>query len=81
MVEAIQQMSIFMLKTTESLKKVANHILQKILILQNAQISISAETVQEFKEKILIIRATAGHNPDIKYGKLNNMEKLVEPNK
>lgn len=81
MVEVIQQMSTSMLKITESLKKVVNHILQRILILQNVQISINAETVQEFKEKILIIRATVGHSPDIKYGKLNNMDKLVEQNK
>lgn len=79
MVEAIQQMSTFMLKTMESLRKVASLMLQKILTLQNALISTSAEIVQEFKAKILITKETVGHSQDIKFGKSNNMDQLVEP--
>lgn len=75
MVEEIQQMSTFMPKIMEFLKKVANLILQKTLILLNVQILINVKTVQEFKDKILITKETAGHNLDIKYGKLNNMGK------
>lgn len=78
MVEATQLMSTYMPKTMVFLKKVANLILQEILIHQNAQISISAETVQEYKDKILIIKVIVGLNQDIKCGKLKNMEKLVE---
>lgn len=79
MVEAIQQMSTFILKTMESLSKVASLMLQKILALQNALISTSAEIVQEFKAKILITKETVGHSQDIKFGKSNNMDQLVEP--
>lgn len=81
MVEAIQLMFTFMLKTMEYLKNLVNHTLQRIQIRQNAQISTNAKTVQESKEKILTIKVTAGRSQDIKYGKLSNMVKLRELNK
>lgn len=81
MVEAIQLTSTFMQRTMEYLKNLVNHTLQRIQIPQNAQISTSAKIVQESKEKILIIKVTAGRNQDIKCGKLSNMVKLLELNK
>lgn len=79
MVEAIQQMSTFTLKTMESLRKVVSLMLLKILTLQNALISTSAEIVQESKGKILITKETVGHSQGTKFGKSNNMDQLVEP--
>lgn len=79
MVEAIQQMFTFTLKTMESLRKVVSLMLQKTLIIQNALISTSAEIVQEFKGKILNTKETVGHSQDTKSGKSNNMDQLVEP--